>query len=141
MTVKEVSELLKISVSKLHYYENKKLVNPGRDNNNYRIYNKEDIMKIKCVLILKNLNFSISKIKELVSLYETCEADNESRILIEKIYGEQIKEMERKREEYTNTINLFKTILLFEKPVEGKEKEADKLIEKIYSMYIEKEGI
>ena len=82
-----------------------------------------------------------TKIKELVTLYESCENDNESRNVIESIYGEQINELERKREEYTNLINLFKTILLFEKPEEGKEKEADKLIEKIYSTYIQKEGI
>lgn len=141
MTVKEVSKLLKIPVSSLHYYENENLINPERDKNNYRIFTQEDIMKIKCILILKNLNFSILKIKELVTLYENCEAENESRVLIEKIYGEQIREMERKRDEYTNTINLFKTILLFEKPEDGKEKEADKLIEKIYSTYIEREGV
>ena len=141
MTVKEVSKLLNIPVSKLHYYENKKLITPKRDKNNYRIFEKEDIMKIKCILILKNLNFSIPKIKELVTLYETCESNSESRNLIEEIYGEQIREMERKREEYTNLINLFKIILLFEKPEDGKEKEADKLIEKIYNTYIKKEGI
>ena len=141
MTVKEVSKLLNIPVSKLHYYENKKLIMPKRDKNNYRIFEKEDIMKIKCILILKNLNFSIPKIKELVTLYETCESNSGSRNLIEEIYGEQIREMERKREEYTNLINLFKIILLFKKPEDGKEKEADKLIEKIYNTYIKKEGI
>ena len=114
---------------------------PKRDKNNYRIFEKEDIMKIKCILILKNLNFSIPKIKELVTLYETCESNSGSRNLIEEIYGEQIREMERKREEYTNLINLFKIILLFKKPEDGKEKEADKLIEKIYNTYIKKEGI
>ena len=53
----------------------------------------------------------------------------------------KVEELERKKEEYTNIINLFKAILLFEKPEEGKEKEADKLIEKIYGTYIEKEGM
>ena len=53
---------------------------------------------------------------------------------------EQISELERKKEEYTNLINLFKLILLFEKPKDGEEKEADKLIEKIYNTYIKKEG-
>ena len=141
MTVKEVSSLLNIPISKLHYYESEKLINPKREKNNYRVYSREDIMRLKCILILKNLNFSITKIKELVTLYESCENDNKSRNVIESIYGEQINELERKREEYTNLINLFKTILLFEKPEEGKEKEADKLIEKIYSTYIQKEGI
>jgi DNA-binding transcriptional MerR regulator len=141
MTGKEVSGFLKLTVSKLHYYEREKLISPKRDSNNYRIYTKEDIMKLKCILILKNLNFSIAKIKELVSLYETCEENTETRNLIENIYGQQIEELERKKEEYTNIINLFKAILLFEKPEEGKEKEADKLIEKIYGTYIEKEGM
>ena len=57
MTVKEVSKLLKIPVSSLHYYENEKLINPKRDKNNYRIFTKEDIMKMKYILILKNFNF------------------------------------------------------------------------------------
>ena len=57
-----------------------------------------------------------------------------------EMFEEQISELERKKEEYTNLINLFKLILLFEKPKDGEEKEADKLIEKIYNTYIKKEG-
>ena len=140
MTVKEVSKILKIPVSSLHYYENEKLINPKRDKNNYRIFVKEDIMKIKCILILKNFNFSIAKIRELVTLYETCDSSSESRTLAGEMFEEQISELERKKEEYTNLINLFKLILLFEKPKDGEEKEADKLIEKIYNTYIKKEG-
>ena len=141
MTIKEVSKQLKISVSRLHYYEKEKLISPKRDRNNYRIFEKEDIMKIKCILILKNFNFSIVKIRELVTLYETCELSSESRIQADVMFKEQINELERIREEYTNLINLFQMILLFEKPKDGEEKEADKLIEKIYSTYVKKEGI
>ena len=97
-------------------------------------------MKMKCILILKNFNFSIAKIRELVTLYETCDSSSESRTLAGEMFEEQISELERKKEEYTNLINLFKLILLFEKPKDGEEKEADKLIEKIYNTYIKKEG-
>ena len=97
-------------------------------------------MKIKCILILKSFNFSIAKIRELVTLYETCDSSSESRTLAGEMFEEQISELERKKEEYTNLINLFKLILLFEKPKDGEEKEADKLIEKIYNTYIKKEG-
>ena len=141
MTVKEASKLLKIPVSSLHYYENEKLIKPKRNKNNYRIFDKEDIMKIKCILILKNFNFSIAKIRELVTLYETCSSSNKSRTMAGRIFEEQINELERKKEEYTNLINLFKMILLFEEPKAGEEKETDKLIEKIYNTCIGKEGI
>ena len=138
MTVKEVSKLLKIPVSSLHYYENEKLINPKRDKHNYRIFTKEDIMKMKYILILKNFNFSIAKIKELVTLHETCDSSSESKTLAGEMFEDQINELERKKEEYTNLINLFKLILLFEKPKDSKEKEADKLIEKIYNTYIKR---
>ena len=73
-------------------------------------------------------------------MYETCDSSSESRTLAGEMFEEQISELERKKEEYTNLINLFKLILLFEKPKDGEEKEADKLIEKIYNTYIKKEG-
>ena len=36
MTIKEVIKITGLSVSKLHYYEQKNLISPERDKNNYR---------------------------------------------------------------------------------------------------------
>ena len=96
MTVKDISCMLKIPISKLHYYEENGLIKPKRGENNYRIFTAEDIMKIKCILILKNLNFSILEIKEVIGIYETCENDHSSRIKLETLYNKQIEKMEEK---------------------------------------------
>ena len=140
MTVKDVSCMLRIPISKLHYYEENGLIKPKRGENNYRIFTAEDIMKIKCILILKNLNFSILEIKEVIGIYETCENDHSSRIKLETLYNKQIDKMEEKIVEYVNAINLFKTILLFEDYSESGsgEKKTDKMIDEIYNKYIEK---
>jgi len=63
MKIKEVVELTKISAKAIRLYEDKGLINPERNNNNYRCYTTSDIETLRTIKILRNLDTSIDDIK------------------------------------------------------------------------------
>ncbi|MEJ8555375.1 MerR family transcriptional regulator [Tepidibacter sp. Z1-5] len=72
-TIKEISNLLNISSNKIRFYEEKGLIHPIRNDNNYRLYTKEDLAKLQLILTYRNLNISIENIQ---SLMKNCSKDN-----------------------------------------------------------------
>lgn len=66
--ISEVSKLLKISASKLRYYDKIGLISPEiRKDNNYRGYSQQQIIEIKRVLLMRRLGFTLSEIKNFFS--------------------------------------------------------------------------
>ncbi len=72
-TIKEMSNVLNISSNKIRFYEEKKLLNPIRNDNNYRVYTEEDLAKLQLILTYRNLNISIEDIQNLM---KNCSKDN-----------------------------------------------------------------
>ena len=65
--IRELVEELEINKETIRYYEKIGLFSePKRDKNGYRIYSKEDIEKIKFILIVKNFGFSLKEISTLI---------------------------------------------------------------------------
>lgn len=65
MTTKEVEKRLGISRQTLIYYENEGFISPQRNQNNYRNYDEQDIIKLQTVLELRNMGISIEDIKRI----------------------------------------------------------------------------
>lgn len=66
MHIQQVSKQLNISKKAIMFYEQKGLVKPQKDKHGYRIYDQNDIdqlMKIKC---LRQFDFTISQIKDIL---------------------------------------------------------------------------
>ena len=56
----ELVKELNINKETIRYYENIGLLSePKRNDNGYRIYSKEDIDKVRFILIVKNFGFSL----------------------------------------------------------------------------------
>ncbi len=67
-TIHEVATLLNISTDTIRLYEKEGLVCPLRDpSNGYRYYNAEQIHRIMGIYLYRQLNVSISEIKEILS--------------------------------------------------------------------------
>lgn len=76
MTRGNVAKKLNINPETLRYYEAEKLIKkPKRLENNYRIYDNEDIERIKFILISKEIGFTLKEIKELLALSITTKSD------------------------------------------------------------------
>lgn len=63
-TIKQAARLSQTSVRTLQYYDNIGLLTPsGRTATGYRLYNDADIAKLKQILLLKTLGFSLKEIR------------------------------------------------------------------------------
>lgn len=67
MTVKEVADLVGISVRTLHYYDKIGLLTPKhRTEVGYRLYRDEELDILQQILFLRALDFPLQKIKEII---------------------------------------------------------------------------
>ena len=95
LTRGSIAKELDINPETLRYYEEQKLIKkPKRLENNYRIYDEDDIIRIKFILTAKQLGFSLKEVKDLLSLSITTKSDrkkvrniasNKSALISEKI--------------------------------------------------------
>ena len=68
-TMKDVCKQVNMPYETLKFYCNKGLVpNVKRDNNNYRIFDENDVAWIKSLICLKNCGMSIQEMKEYLDL-------------------------------------------------------------------------
>ena len=66
MKINEVEKVTGITSSNIRYYERKELLVPQRTTeNNYRLYNTDDIERLKQIKILRMMGISISDIKDI----------------------------------------------------------------------------
>lgn len=67
MTVKEVANLVAISVRTLHYYDEIGLLKPAETTESgYRVYTEENLETLQQILFFKELGFPLKKIKEII---------------------------------------------------------------------------
>lgn len=66
--VNEVSKLTNIPISTLHYYEELNLLNPQRNENNYRVYSDYDIEWINFIKRIKETGMSLKEIQHYSDL-------------------------------------------------------------------------
>lgn len=65
MLMSEVKEKTKLTRKAIEYYEQKGLIKPKREENNYRIYSEEDVERLSKIYIYRKLGCSLDQIKEL----------------------------------------------------------------------------
>lgn len=102
MNTNEVCKKLNTSSKALRIYEDYNIVVPKRDHNNYRDYSNEDLLRLREVLLLKELGFSLKEIKSLTD--KNTYADNQ---FARSLYL-QLKAIESKINELDNIKNTLK---------------------------------
>lgn len=63
----EISELYHIGTDSLRYYEELGILTPKRGKNNYRLYSIHDIWRLNVIRDLRQLGFSMDRIKEYLN--------------------------------------------------------------------------
>ncbi len=102
MNTKEVCKKLNTTPKALRIYEEYDIVVPKRDNNNYRVYSTDDLLRLREVLLLKELGFSLKEIKSLTD--KNVYADNH---FARSLYL-QLRAIEGKINELDNIKNTLK---------------------------------
>jgi len=97
MLINEVTSKLGISRKAIRYYEEEGLIHPKRNSNNdYRVYDENDIVILKKIKFLRNLNVPIGEIKDLINhkiTLKECLEDRIKKIEKEESNFLKIKEM------------------------------------------------
>lgn len=66
MHIQQVSQQLHLSRKAIMVYEQKGLIHPQKDQRGYRTYQKEDIERLLQIKCLRQLDFSISEIRDIL---------------------------------------------------------------------------
>lgn len=93
MKINEVATKYKITKRTLRYYEEVGLIKSKRDKlSNYRYYNDGDLKRIEQILLLRELNFKLSEVKEILL---SNEYDSIKNILVRRLneIREDIKDL------------------------------------------------
>lgn len=65
--IKDVARIFNITTNKIRYYEEKGLIKPVRDENNeYRVFDEDDMMKLQAVLLYRSIGLSIKDIRNML---------------------------------------------------------------------------
>lgn len=149
--ISDFSKLTKLTVKTLRYYDDEKILIPSYRNeeNGYRYYNEKDLEKAHLIKLFRELEFSISEIKEIVDSYEDTNdlkffltekrsfVENkilEQKSLVKKIntYISQIEKSEVERMEQEITIKEIESILVASIKYTGRYEDMGKYIGQIY---------
>lgn len=84
MTIKEVEERLNISRANIRFYEKEGLLEPKRNDNEYRNYSEEDLQRLEKILLFRKCNVSIENIRLIFNGIKS----------IEEVFKEQISVIE-----------------------------------------------
>lgn len=68
MKVKEVAEMVGVSIRTLHHYDQIGLLTPKETTDSgYRLYSEENLEKLQQILFFKELDFSLKEIKKIIN--------------------------------------------------------------------------
>ena len=81
LSIRQVSEQLRISKDTLRYYDKLQLVSPKRGENNYRYYTAEDMLDLQYIQVLSFTGFTLSEINQLFHYMKACDESNFPLIL------------------------------------------------------------
>jgi len=86
-TVKKLASLAGVSVRTLHYYDELGLLKPRyRQENGYRHYDEDSIIRLQQIMFFRELGFSLDEIRKIISLpdFDVLEALKSQRNLLVK---------------------------------------------------------
>lgn len=65
-SLKQIIDITGVTKRTLHYYDEIGLLKVQKNENNYRVYNQNDLVRLQKILLLKNLDMSIKEIYEVI---------------------------------------------------------------------------
>ena len=98
MNISEAAKLSGLPVKTLRYYDDIKMVEPGRNiQSGYRIYSSDDVAKLTFIGKARRFNFSVKECRELLSLYQD---ENRSSKEVKKLTLAKIAAIDEKLKEF-----------------------------------------
>lgn len=109
MKINEVEKITGITSRNIRYYEQKQLLVPQRANeNNYRLYDADDIERLKQIKILRMMGISISDIKAIF----------DGKVDFKTTVSQRLCELEAEEQNIVTVKNLCHTVLEYDMEVD-----------------------
>ena len=90
--VKDITELFGITRDTIKYYEKQGLITPERSDNGYRVFDTFNVEKLKKILDLRDLGFSVKEVTEMLT-YGQVEKSEALLLELRKRTEEDIREL------------------------------------------------
>lgn len=119
MLIGDLSKKFNIPIETLRYYDSIGILTPKRKNGN-RDYTDQDISKLKFLLSMKKLFFTLSETKNILKLDEKLDSDLNNNILDPNLVKELISQVQLK----------YNDILLMEEELNTAKKRIEEIISK-----------
>ncbi|MEM8649275.1 MAG: MerR family DNA-binding transcriptional regulator [Pseudomonadota bacterium] len=92
-----------VSLRTLRFYEDRGLISPERSGST-RLYSVDDRRRLKIILLIKNVGFSLIDIQEFLNLYDAGDGDSNSNVIVAK-FSEQLEKLKIQRAEIDQSID------------------------------------
>ena len=90
----EVADKLRVSTRTIKYYEELGLIKPGeRSPGGFRLFREEDVERLKRILKMKGMGFSLTAIREVLAVRDVA-SDADKVIVLNKVI-ERLEEQEQ----------------------------------------------
>lgn len=87
-SITELSKAFDITPRSIRHYEDKGLISPQR-NNSQRVYQKGDKVRLHLIMRGKRIGFSLSEIKEIITMYDMPSGEEKQTTLLSKKISER----------------------------------------------------
>jgi len=102
-TITELAEEFAVTPRAIRFYEDKGLLNPGRNGLN-RVYSRRDRARLKLILRGKRLGFSLARVRQYLDLYDLDPAHREQLVHLLRGARERIATLESQRRDLEETL-------------------------------------
>ncbi|WP_088548485.1 helix-turn-helix domain-containing protein [Paenibacillus aquistagni] len=104
ITISELARLMNVSVHQIRYFEEKGVLEPAYiDNNQYRMYNTDQMYDLSHILMLRKLGISVQDIKACMTSYDVEQ--------YEQIFKQSLQELEAELLRLTKLQHFIRKVL------------------------------
>ncbi|UMZ74357.1 MerR family transcriptional regulator [Natranaerofaba carboxydovora] len=97
----DLAKMAGVSTRTIKYYEEIGLISPAdRSSGGFRYYTSDDLIKIKVIRNLQEMDYPLSQIKEFFSIRNSSDSGNEAASKVLENLEEQVEEIDQKIQEY-----------------------------------------
>lgn len=108
MNISSAAERTNLPPKTIRYYEDIGLIKPGRAQNGYRAYSREDVHRLQFLQRSRSLGFTIEECRTLLSLYND---EDRASADVKRIAREKMKKVDEKIAELQSLRTTLKVLV------------------------------